>query len=85
MALAQLDPEGETTGVPSVLNVFADRDAGRPVPAAMTQWDEEYLQGLYNARRTAPTELWQRRDIARTIEQGLSEGPLSPAPTPTER
>lgn len=84
VALAQLDPAGEATGVPSVLNVFADRDAGRPVPAAMTQWDEEYLQGLYNARRTAPTELWQRRDIARNMEQGLSEGPSSPGPAPIE-
>lgn len=84
VALAQLDPAGEATGVPSVLNVFADRDAGRPVPASMTPWDEEYLQGLYNARRTAPTELWQRRDIARNMEQGLSEGPSSPASAPIE-
>lgn len=70
VSLAQLDPEGETTGVPTILSLFADRDAGRPVAAGMTQWDEAYLDGLYNARRTAPTDLWQRRDIAaRMIEQ----------------
>lgn len=70
VSLAQLDPAGETTGVPTILSLFADRDAGNPVPAGMTQWDEAYLDGLYNARRTAPTDLWQRRDIAaRMVEQ----------------
>jgi hypothetical protein len=64
VALAQLDPEGETTGVPTVLNLFQARDSGGVIPAGMTQWDEAYLDGLYNARRTAPTDLWQRRDIA---------------------
>lgn len=82
VSLAQLDPAGEATGVPSVLNVFADRDAGRPVPTAMTQWDEEYLQGLYNARRTAPTELWQRRDIADRMAQGLVESEQASASAP---
>lgn len=70
VSLAQLDPEGETTGIPTILSLFADRDAGRPVATGMTQWDEAYLDGLYNARRTAPSDLWQRRDIAaRMVEQ----------------
>jgi hypothetical protein len=70
VSLAQLDPEGRTTGTPTILNLFEARDSGAPIPAAMTQWDEAYLDGLYNARRTAPTDLWQRRDISeRMVEQ----------------
>ena len=70
VSLAQLDPEGQTTGTPTILNLFDARDSGAPIPAAMTQWDEAYLDGLYNARRTAPTVLWQRRDIAeRMVDQ----------------
>jgi hypothetical protein len=70
VALAQLDPEGETTGTPTILNLFQARDTGGTVPLEMTQWDVAYLDGLYNARRTAPTDLWQRRDIAeRMVEQ----------------
>lgn len=70
VSLAQLDPEGQTTGTPTILNLFDARDSGAPIPTAMTQWDEAYLDGLYNARRTAPTDLWQRRDIAeRMVDQ----------------
>lgn len=71
VSLAQLDPEGETTGVPTILNLFAERDAGGSIPQAMTQWDEAYLDGLYNARRTAPTDLWQRREIAARMVDSL--------------
>jgi hypothetical protein len=44
----------------------------------MTQWDEAYLDGLYNARRTAPSELWQVRDITRSMVEDLD--PANPAP-----
>lgn len=79
VALAQLDPEGETTGVPTILNLFAARDSGGVVPLAMTEWDEAYLDGLYNARRTAPTDLWQRREIAERMVESLD-----PAATPDD-
>lgn len=74
VSLAQLNPEGETTAVPSILNLFSARDAGVEPPAAMTEWDEAYLDGLYNARRTAPREIWQVRDIARTMVDRLDPG-----------
>jgi hypothetical protein len=80
VSLAQLDPAGETTGTPTILNLFADRDAGRPMPAAMTQWDEAYLEGLYTARRTAPNDIWQQRDITRTMVEGLDPA-ATPAPS----
>jgi hypothetical protein len=79
VSLAQLDPAGETTGIPSILNLFSERDAGHAAPAAMTQWDEEYLQGLYGARRTAPNELWQQRDITRSMVDGLDPAPAEPS------
>lgn len=71
VSLAQLDPEGETTGVPTILNLFAARDAGAASPAAMTEWDEAYLDGLYNAQRAAPNDLWQRRQIASRMAEHL--------------
>lgn len=74
VSLAQLDPEGETTGVPTILNLFSARDSGGIIPTAMTQWDEAYLDGLYNARRNAPSELWQRRDISARMVDQLAPG-----------
>jgi hypothetical protein len=77
VSLAQLDPNGETTGIPSILNLFSEHRAGGTPPAAMTEWDEAYLDGLYNARRTAANEVWQRRDIASRMEEGLEQLPAS--------
>ena len=71
VSLAQLDPAGQTTGTPTILNLFAERDSGGSMPAAMTQWDEAYLEGLYTARRTAPRAIWQQRDISRTMVDQL--------------
>jgi hypothetical protein len=78
VSLAQLDPEGETTAVPTILNLFSARDAGAQPPAAMTEWDEAYLDGLYNARRTAPREIWQVRDITRTMVDRLDPNAQQP-------
>lgn len=48
VALAQIDPEADTSGYLSVLNVFDD-----PLQTdGLTQWDQAYLQGLYDAQRT---------------------------------
>lgn len=73
VSLAQLDANGETTGTPTILNLFAQRDAGGVMPASMTEWDEAYLEGLYTARRTAPREIWQQRDISRTMVERLDQ------------
>lgn len=71
VSLAQLDPNGETTGTPTILNLFAERDAGGAMQSGMTQWDEAYLEGLYTARRTAPRAIWQQRDISRRMVDDL--------------
>lgn len=72
VSLAQLDPDGETAGVPTILNLFAERDAaGAATTTSMTEWDEAYLEGLYTARRTAPRAIWQQRDISRRMVDQL--------------
>ncbi len=80
VSLAQLSPDGRTVGTPTILNLFTDRDAGGIVPAGMTEWDQAYLEGLYTARRTAPREIWQQRDIARTMTEQLDPN-AQPAPS----
>ncbi|WP_339930797.1 hypothetical protein [uncultured Brevundimonas sp.] len=48
VTLAQIDPEADTHGFQSVLNVFES-------PASvdgLTEWDQTYLRGLYRAHRT---------------------------------
>lgn len=79
VSLAQLDPAGEATSVPSILNLFVEHQSGQSGPAAMTEWDEAYLDGLYNARRTAPREVWQQRDIADRMVDNLGTA-ASPQP-----
>lgn len=48
VTLAQIDPDANTRGFQSVLNVFES-------PASvdgLTEWDQTYLRGLYRANRT---------------------------------
>ncbi len=66
-ALAQLDPKTDTSPYNSILNLF---NASTPAkPAAMTEWDEAYLQGLYSMRRNATGSDRQQADIVRTMER----------------
>lgn len=64
--LVQLDPKADMTPFPTILNLFATPDGQAP-PAAMTDWDMAYLQGLYSARRDAANARAQRSDIANRI------------------
>ena len=75
VALAQVDPEGDTSGFPSILNVFDD-------PAAtprLTDWDRAYLQGLYrsddSARGSSAREGALRREMLRVREDQGAEAP----------
>lgn len=48
VTLAQIDPQADTSGYLSVLNVFDE-----PTQASgLTQWDRAYLTGLYDSVRT---------------------------------
>ncbi|MGZ9114263.1 MAG: hypothetical protein ACXW3K_06530 [Brevundimonas sp.] len=44
IAYAQIDPEGDTTGYETVLNLFDD-----PSVPGLTDWDKSYLTALYEA------------------------------------
>lgn len=44
VAYAQVDPDGDTAGYDTILNLFAD-----PSVPALTSWDRSYLTALYEA------------------------------------
>lgn len=60
VALAQLDPQAETTGYDTVLNLFA-----QPTLTGMTAWDRDYLTALYAAPRDRLRANQQIRDLIR--------------------
>ncbi|MDP3802471.1 hypothetical protein [Brevundimonas sp.] len=85
VALAQIDPAADTSDWPSVLNLFT---AAEP-PAGLTDWDRDYLQSLYAARRDRARPTQQAREIvsgmvdARTREpEPETEPETGAAPTP---
>lgn len=63
VALAQIDPEADSTAFNSVLNVF---DPARDL-TGFTDWDRDYLRGLYLAERDRATPSQQVRDIVREV------------------
>ena len=62
VALAQIDPEADTSSYDTVLNLF---DPARPQPG-LTDWDLSYLTALYGA------ELHQRETNQQTGEVSSS-------------
>lgn len=66
-ALAQIEPDVDVSEQPSILNIFADREAGRAGPTSLTAWDSAYLAGLYRAPRDARNSGQQQRAIEREI------------------
>ncbi|WP_051651191.1 hypothetical protein [Brevundimonas bacteroides] len=76
VALAQVDPEADTSGFPTVLNVFDD-PASAP---GLTDWDRAYLRGLYESdERTAGAigrEAEIRREMLRARADGQAEPPV---------
>jgi hypothetical protein len=47
VSLAQIDPDADTSGYASILNVFESPE----VSDSLTEWDLAYLDGLYGAER----------------------------------
>ena len=52
VSLAQVNPDAGNLPFPSILNLFSTQDASQR-PAHMTDWDVDYLDGLYHATRAA--------------------------------
>jgi hypothetical protein len=65
VALAQVNPEGDTSSFPTVLNLFSV--TGGAAPTGLTAWDLAYLDALYKADRDASSVTQQQADIARRM------------------
>jgi hypothetical protein len=66
VSLAQVDPNVNASGLPSILNLFNEQDASQR-PTSLTDWDIAYLDGLYHATRTAHNARQQQNEIARRM------------------
>ena len=74
ISLAQVDPEGETAGYDTILNLFAATAA----PSGLTAWDRSYLQGLYQSRPDRIDPSRQARAVTRILreeDRTMSESP----------
>jgi hypothetical protein len=69
VALAQINPDAQAQAFPTILNLFS---APQNAPAAMTDWDTAYLQGLYAATREAANARQQRAQIADRIASSVA-------------
>lgn len=65
VTLAQIDPEADTSGYASILNVFEAPDEAD----GLTEWDLAYLGGLYDAERTRKNLRAGRGEIADSIHR----------------
>ena len=65
VTLAQIDPEADTSGYATILNLFQAPDAA----GGLTNWDRAYLSGLYDAERTRRNLRAGRMEIADSIHR----------------
>lgn len=65
VTLAQIDPEADTSGYASILNVFDDPQS----TMSLTDWDIAYLNGLYDAERTRANLRSGRAEVSASIER----------------
>jgi hypothetical protein len=72
VSLAQINPDADTKGVSSILNLFTDKAAGATPPDGLTDWDMAYLRGLYAARRDARRGDRQEADVVRSMGTTLA-------------
>ena len=63
VTLAQVDPEADTSGYATILNVFDDPAQTR----TLTNWDRAYLQGLYDTIRRRKNFGAQRTEVVDSI------------------
>lgn len=81
-ALARVSPDADTTRFDTVLNLFADTEAGLVRPVGMTEWDRAYLQGLYAAQGNWRQTSLQEAGISWYMNRRLEEEQAAEAPEP---
>jgi hypothetical protein len=75
VALAQINPRTEPAAVPSILNLFFDRDAGRTLPTGLTEWDSGYLMALYKSAPDARDAKHQNAEIIEEMKKAQKPKP----------
>jgi hypothetical protein len=65
VSLAQIDPNAQTEGYASILNVFAMPDTAE----GLTEWDRAYLAGLYNSEQNLRSTIGNHGDIVASIRR----------------
>ncbi len=73
VTLAQIDPQADTSGYASILNVFDEPEGA----TSLTNWDIAYLDGLYSAERTRANLRSGRLEVADSIRRAHAR--LQPA------
>lgn len=68
VTLAQINPDAETEGAPTILNLFDEGAAQRPTQ--LTSWDMAYLRGLYESADTPRSTRQQEGQIVRRMMRG---------------
>jgi hypothetical protein len=67
VTLAQINPQAETAGAPTILNLF---EGAAETQTALTSWDLAYLRGLYASSDTPRNTRQQEGQIVRRMMQG---------------
>lgn len=67
-ALAQIDPDADMSGYPSVLNVFTENGGA----GGLTNWDRAYLTGLYGAETNRRIPSHTAGEIGHLMVRALS-------------
>lgn len=84
VGLAQIDPDTDPTGVPTVLNLFAAREKGATPPPGLTAWDVAYLQSLYATDPAVIRGSRQERQIVKDMADRLGVAPSDEVPDEDE-
>ncbi len=71
VALAQIDPDTDTSEYPTILNIFNGIVGGAPAFTTLTEWDLGYLRGLYAVQRSSDTQS-QQADIVNQITRSIT-------------
>lgn len=71
VALAQVDPDADTSRYDTILNLFD----GPGAPSALTDWDRSYLRALYDAHLDQQRPGAQLANVARIMARTRQESP----------
>lgn len=72
VSLARPSPDAAPEGAPTILSLFANRDAKRASPTSLTRWDRTYLKNLYSIKANASGSA-QRLQMQARMDRGLAE------------